>query len=300
MLLHLIRLFLLNERGEINLGDGAPAAEAVPGEAAVVQEEAAPGEVSVTYPEGFDPELKGNAAFKSFIDVEGKINHANLMKSYVHQQKLLGGDKMPVPTDTFTDDQWNETYKKLGLPERDKYTVKHELPEGVDANEEFFTGLVDTLHSSGVLPQQAQKIMDYYTSTVSSHVTESQTTSAAALEADEAALKQEWGEAFDSKVAIAQQAISEFASEEDMAKLEKAGVLGNTTLFKIFAKAGENMLSEDTKFNDKAQHNIGLTPEDAMKRRTALYDDKAFLNKNHPDHNIKLAEFAKLNKIIVG
>jgi len=43
-------------------------------------------------------------------------NMNDFVKSYLHSQKLVGADKIPVPNKMATDDDWNEVYKRLGRP----------------------------------------------------------------------------------------------------------------------------------------------------------------------------------------
>jgi len=55
-------------------------------------------------------------------------NMNDFVKSYLHSQKLVGADKIPVPNKMATDDDWNEVYKRLGRPSSpDEY--QYQLPE---------------------------------------------------------------------------------------------------------------------------------------------------------------------------
>ena len=52
----------------------------------------------------------------------------DFVKSYLHSQKMVGLDKIPVPNKHATEEDWKEVYKKLGSPEAaDGY--KYSLPE---------------------------------------------------------------------------------------------------------------------------------------------------------------------------
>ena len=47
-----------------------------------------------------------------------------LAKSYINATRMIGQDKVAVPNENSTDDQWNEVYSKLGRPESaDKYKL---------------------------------------------------------------------------------------------------------------------------------------------------------------------------------
>ena len=53
-------------------------------------------------PEGF----KEEKALDNFNNME------DFVKSYLHAQKLVGADKIPVPNKHATDEDWNEVFKK--------------------------------------------------------------------------------------------------------------------------------------------------------------------------------------------
>ena len=55
-------------------------------------------------------------------------NMEDFVKSYLHAQKLVGADKIPVPNKHATEEDWNEVFKKLGAPnspEDYKYNFKN-------------------------------------------------------------------------------------------------------------------------------------------------------------------------------
>ena len=43
-------------------------------------------------------------------------NMEDFVKSYLHAQKLVGADKIPVPNKHATEEDWNEVFKRLGAP----------------------------------------------------------------------------------------------------------------------------------------------------------------------------------------
>ena len=67
---------------------------------------------------GLSDELKDNASIGSFKTT------ADLAKGYINAVKKIGVDKINVPTQHTTPEEWNEVFSKLGLPaEIDKYEV---------------------------------------------------------------------------------------------------------------------------------------------------------------------------------
>ncbi len=75
-------------------------------------------------------DLKNEPSLKLINDVSG------LAKSYVSAQKLVGADKIPVPSKHATEEDWKNVYHKLGLPQDVKdYDVK--VKEGISIDKEF-------------------------------------------------------------------------------------------------------------------------------------------------------------------
>ena len=64
----------------------------------------------VNWKESLPDDLRDNPSLKSIQDVPG------LAKSFIHAQKMVGADKIPVPTEHATKEDWDAVYSKLGRP----------------------------------------------------------------------------------------------------------------------------------------------------------------------------------------
>ena len=85
-------------------------------------------EVSTDWKANLSDEVRADKSLENIKDIEG------LAKSYVHAQKLVGADKIPVPNKYATDKDWDAVYEKLGRPKSsDGY--KYELPEDQKVDE---------------------------------------------------------------------------------------------------------------------------------------------------------------------
>ena len=74
-------------------------------------------------------ELKADKSLENIKDIE------SLAKGYVHAQKLVGADKIPVPNKFATEKDWDAVYEKLGRPKySDEY--KFNLPEDQNVNQQ--------------------------------------------------------------------------------------------------------------------------------------------------------------------
>ena len=54
--------------------------------------------------------------FREEKSLENFNNMEDFVKSYLHAQKLVGADKIPVPNKHATEEDWNEVFKRLGAP----------------------------------------------------------------------------------------------------------------------------------------------------------------------------------------
>ena len=106
--------------------------------------------------------------FKSLIPEEYKEEKAlsnfnnmeDLLKSYLHAQKMVGANKIAVPNKMATEDDWKEVFKKLGAPENPddyKYSFKED-----EINPEQLKSFNETAHKLGLLPKQAENLIKFY------------------------------------------------------------------------------------------------------------------------------------------
>ena len=98
--------------------------------------------------------------FKEEKSLENFNNMEDFVKSYLHAQKLVGADKIPVPNKHATDEDWNEVFKKLGAPnspEDYKYNFKDE-----EVDQSTVQEFNKAAHRLGLLPKQAEGLIKFY------------------------------------------------------------------------------------------------------------------------------------------
>lgn len=232
-------------------------------------------------------DLKNEASLNIIQDIP------NLAKAYVNAQKMIGADKIVVPGKHATDEDWAKVFQKLGLPESvDKYEVK--AKEGSPLDEGFFKAFKEQAHKAGVLPGQAQKLMDWYNTMAAERMTEVQTQQKAEMEKGVSSLKTEWGQAWDRKVAAANVAVQEFGGDDFKEFLETSGLGNHPMMIKLMAKVGES-LSED-KIKGLKDVNFGKTPDEIKKEISTVMGDRnhPYWNKSHPNHKLAVDEMQKL------
>ena len=72
----------------------------------------------VSWKNTISEQFRNDPSIEKFTEIDA------LAKSYINATKMIGQDKVAIPNNNSTDDQWNEVYDKLGRPESaDKYAL---------------------------------------------------------------------------------------------------------------------------------------------------------------------------------
>ena len=240
--------------------------------------------------------------FQSLIPAEYKeeksLQNFNKMddfvKSYLHSQKMVGLDKIPVPNKHATDEDWKEVYKKLGSPEAaDGY--KYSLPEGHAVPEETLKSFSEEAVKLGLLPNQADGIMKYYNEVINQGVTEQNVKAEEARSKAEQELRNEYGSTFDNKIKGAKNLASATLGEEflNTTMLADGSKLGdNIQVVKAFANLSEKLSEDDIVKGDSTSY---LTTNEITKQIASLRQPgSAYWDKKHPAHAVAVEEVAAL------
>ena len=270
--------------------DPTPIAEPI----APVAEPATP---VVEFPEGLEDAVKNDPSLQVFVK-DGKFNYANMMKSYVHAQKQMGKDKLVMPTDASTEEDWNNFYNKMGRPDLDGYELKSNLGEGQELDLEVMSGFKEVAHEAGILPRQAQAILNWFNETSVNAQKSSDERFQAQVVEDTEGLKKEWGDGFDRELTLSNRALKEFASDEEIQYLKDSGLSDDVKLVRIFNKIGKG-LSEDT-FEKESHGSFGMTPDEAQTKINDHFSNEGgpYLNPDHANHKTAVKEMLKLQEIM--
>ena len=232
-------------------------------------------------------EIRADKSLENIKDVEG------LAKSYVHAQKLVGADKIPVPNKHATEEDWKEVYKKLGRPE-DASGYKYDLPEDQTIDETALKNFSDQAHKLGLLPGQANGMVKFYNEMTAASLQEQDSIAVAARENSVKELKQEWGQAYDQKISQANNLAKTAGIGElfdtNLADGTKLG--DNPVMIKAFAELASKM-GEDSITQSSGP--IYQTPAQIEKEIGNLTQaGSAYWDKTHPNHNIAVEEVKAL------
>jgi len=232
-------------------------------------------------------EIRADKSLENIKDVEG------LAKSYVHAQKLVGADKIPVPNKFATEKDWDAVYQKLGRPE-DASGYKYDLPEDQTIDETALKNFSDQAHKLGLLPGQANGMVKFYNEMQAASLQEQDSVAIAARENSSKELKQEWGQAYDQKISQANNLAKTVGIGElfdtNLADGTKLG--DNPVMIKAFAELAAKM-GEDSITQSSGP--IYQTPAQIEKEIGNLTQaGSAYWDKTHPNHNIAVEEVKAL------
>jgi len=248
-----------------------------------------------------EQQTENTVDFKSLIPDEYKEDKAlanfqdmnQFVKSYLHANKMVGLDKIPKPNKYATDEDWKEVYKKLGAPEKaDQY--KYKFDEGQEVDTEALKNFSSQAHKLGLLPTQAQGMVNYYNEMVGKQLADAESISTSQREKAMTELKTEWGQAYDQKLQKANTVVSSVFPKGIMSiNLEDGTKLGDhSEVIKAFAALGEKMGEDDI---IKSDGPVYMTPKQIEKQIGELQQTgSAYWDKNHPNHDTAVQEVQTL------
>lgn len=260
-----------------------------------------PGEgPQVSIPENWKESLPDEIKQAPFMQNVDSVE--TLAKNYANAQKIIGADKMAVPNKNWSNEEWRQAFKKMGLPEtKDEYKLVDDPKSLTHVDEKFLNSFQEVAFEKGVLPGQAKELLqwvnDYEKSETESYIENTQKSQQEELNA----LKNEWGEAYETNLSKAKAALKEFASEEDKEKIKSLG-LGNSAFFiKMLSSAGE-LLSEDKIIGHSTGMDPKYTPDMAQKEIDQIMSNKdhPYWNSEHGEHKAAKDHMARLFKAKSG
>ena len=246
-------------------------------------------EVNTDWKANLSDEIRADKSLENIKDIE------SLAKSFVHAQKLVGADKIPVPNKFATEKDWDAVYQRLGRPE-DPTGYKYDLPEDQTINQDALNNFSNQAHKLGLLPSQANGVVKFYNELTASSLQEQETTAVAARENSTKELKQEWGQAYPQKISQASNlAKSVGASELFDTNLADGTKLGDhPVMIRAFAELASKM-GEDSITQSSGP--IYQTPAQIEKEIGNLTQvGSAYWDKNHPNHGAAVEEVLALRE----
>ena len=226
-------------------------------------------------------------------------NMEDFVKSYLHAQKLVGADKIPVPNKHATEEDWNEVFKKLGAPnspEDYKYNFKDQ-----EMDSEAVSEFNKTAHRLGLLPKQAEGLIKFYNEMNVNNAASQEEAAAQAQMNVEAELKKEFGPQYNKRLDQAKRLAVNSLGQDFLENtyLKDGSRLGdNLNVIKAFSDLADKLSEDPIIQGDGTSY---MTAKDIEKEITELTQEgSAYWDKNHINHQKAVDEVLKLREMLNG
>lgn len=233
-----------------------------------------------TWKDSISQEFREDPNISKFTEID------SLAKSYINATRMIGQDKVAVPNENSTDDQWNEVYEKLGRPESpDKYKLDVQS-EIVPLDEGAVKSFADNAHKLGLNNKQAQGILEYYKNSMEGSEQQSRIDTETAQANAEQELRKEWGRSFDENLKKAGSVAKANMDPEilDMQLKDGTRLGDHPAVIKGFANIA-NLMSEDKMIGTDEDSATGGRNLDEEISKIVNDRDGPYWNKGHPDHD---------------
>lgn len=250
---------------------------------------------------GLDATLKDHPSLGVFKAENLIPVPSDLVKSYVSQQALVGKDKIPLPGEKATEEDWNIVFDRLGRPKTaEEYKFADiQAPEGFPDIAEKVKVFKTIAHKLGILPKQAEGLFSWFVGANIQEYTDYMTGREQEIKVAETTLRKEWGKAYEQNIALAKKVLSAYGDKEIAALLDE-GLGNDPRILRIFAKIGSKM-GEDGIIGKGGT--FMKTPEEAKAEIAKIMGEAQsdpkhpYVNKGHPEHAIMVQKMADLSAL---
>ena len=235
--------------------------------------------------------------FREEKSLENFNNMEDFVKSYLHAQKMVGADKIPVPNKHSTDEDWNEVFKRLGAPSSPddyKYNFKDQEMDSGQVQE-----FNKTAHKLGLLPKQAEGLIKFYNE-MNGNIAANQEEAAAQAQLNvETELRKEFGPQFNKRLDQAKRLAVNSLGQDFLENtyLKDGSRLGdNLQVIKAFSDLADKLSEDPIIQGDGSSY---MTAKDIEKEITELTQEgSAYWDKNHINHQKSVDEVLKLREML--
>ena len=269
-------------------GDGGAPPAPAPGGAPQATAPTATGGAS-SFLEAFDPTTR------EWVQKKGWDSPVAMASSYREIEKLMGGEKLPIPKDPNDKAAWDVVHRALGKPESPEGYGLDKI-EGLDKT--FAGEAAKAFHDLGLSPKQAQALVEFQTNGVKARMEAAENEFQQTRQLDVNGMKKDWGNQFEPKVEMGRRAATQFGLDNTaLESLERA--MGTRKASEFLVKVGESF-AEAPMVHAQAPAPQAMTPETAKVELARLMKDPVWTKKNYDGDPAARAEMQRLIRIQAG
>ena len=230
-------------------------------------------------------DLKASTALEPIQDIP------NLVKSFINAQKMIGSSNKFTKPDQFATDEERVNFFRqvMDVPSKlEEYNV--DVPKEANFNDGFITALKELAFNQGMAPNQTNALLKWYADFNNQALAEHEQQVQSRVAEQTEALKKEWGEAFNKRLALAKATAKEFGDEDVFSWLDDSGLGNDTKLIKMLAKIGEvlkedNVITENLDADAKAPSELQSQINEILSNFSHPYHQQT-----HPNHQAAVKE----------
>lgn len=228
-------------------------------------------------------DLRGEKGWEKYKDLPSAL------KSLHHAEKRLGASVV-VPNEKSNPEEVQAFYEKLGVPKvHTEYKFSEpKLPEGISWDKDGLGKFTEVAHKLKLNPAQLQGVLDYYGESLGAKfqsVIDAHTSGTAAL-------KEEWGTDFDTRLSESHRALSAYDPKgEFKALMRELGADNDPRALRFLQRIGAET-GEHTAAQGEKQE--AMTKEEAQRKVDEFQKaDRThpLLNKKDPKHEDAVKEY---------
>jgi len=245
-----------------------------------------------TWKDSISEEFRKDPNIEKFTEIDA------LAKSYINATKMIGQDKIAIPTNNSTQEAWDEAYNKLGRPESAAKYVLDIKSETVSIDENAIKTFAEESHKLGLNNKQAQGILEYYKNNMEGSAQQSKIDIETAQAQAEQHLRQEWGRDYDGKRSqAAAVAKANMPGVLDLVLQDGTRVGDNLEIIRGFSKIA-SMLSEDKMVTTESENVDSV--KNIEQEISQMMNDKAhpYHIKGHPEHDKSIQQMLTLREML--
>jgi hypothetical protein len=200
-------------------------------------------------------EIRDEPTLKIYPDL------ASAMKGLVSTKKMVGANKVAIPSKDATQADWDAFYEAAGRPKAQneyKWNTRDELKDSIDGK--LLETVAEKFHKSGYNQKQVDAAYEVYQDMIIEGQKQLEAQKAQELANAETTLKEKWGTAYEQRLHLANRMIAENAGENQEALL---GMVGNNPVVADFlANIAKKFMEHKVPIGD-AITDTGMTPKEA-------------------------------------
>lgn len=221
----------------------------------------------------------------------------DLGKGYQNLEKLLGSEKVPVPTSDEDQEGWDRWYKATGRPDKaDEYEFDKgtEYPTDLPYDDQMETSYRAFCLANGLNKKQAAAGYGMYVKTQIERYAAHSTAQKQKLGEVQHALQREHGSQYEGFLGQAKTALQQYADPDFKAMLDETGLGNDPRMIRVFGKIGKELGVGGDKLKGAAPQAASAADLTAAISDFRAKNSKVLFDKDHPDHGRRVSELQAL------